>query len=493
MELTPKTRLHVLLREYPFLGPRLVEYNARYASLNNPVLLNTLGRAANLAKVAALGGVPLAELLDRLAGWIAAETGAQVATDLAGLPATRDERRALVKELIKDLHAGAALAEIKRRFGELIEDIGATEIAELEQELIAAGMPQSELTQLCDVHMELFRDSLHDQEPPETPPGHPVNTFIAENRALARVIAELRAELDGVGEAVSVKQQVRLRSLLKRLGEIERHYLRKENQLFPYLEQHGISGPPQVMWSIHDQVRGHLKQAGQAVEIGAAGIIQAELAEGLRKIEDMFTKENLILLPLALDKLSLAEWLELRAGEDHIGYTLIEPGTGWPTPDIIAQARARVPQEEQMSAADTGGFASVMLNLQTGAISPEQVNLLFNHLPVEISFTDEHHIVRFFSEGQERIFPRSPGVIGRHVENCHPPKSVQMVKEILAAFEKGERSVAEFWLELGGRFIHIRYFAVRDSLGRFRGTLEVVQDVTAIRALEGERRLLEWS
>ena len=143
-------------------------------------------------------------------------------------------------------------------------------------------------------------------------------------------------------------------------------------------------------------------------------------------------------------------------------------------------------------ASNEGGFANVMLNLQTGVISPEQANLLFNHLPVEISFTDENHIVRYFSEGKERIFPRSPGVIGRSVEKCHPPKSVHMVKAILTAFENGERDVAEFWLELGGKFIYIRYFAVRDADDNFRGTMEVVQDVTAIRNLEGSRTLLQW-
>jgi len=185
-------------------------------------------------------------------------------------------------------------------------------------------------------------------------------------------------------------------------------------------------------------------------------------------------------------------YASMQAGQDYAAAHDYGEGGGYAqAPD--AHATAAVSMDGAAGAANAAGFASVMLNLQTGALTPEQANLLFNHLPVEISFTDENHIVRYYSEGKERIFPRSPGVIGRHVENCHPPKSLHIVRAILAAFEKGERDVSEFWIEFQGKFVYIRYFAVRDAQGRFRGTLEVVQDCTHIRELAGERRLLDWT
>jgi DUF438 domain-containing protein len=131
--------------------------------------------------------------------------------------------------------------------------------------------------------------------------------------------------------------------------------------------------------------------------------------------------------------------------------------------------------------------------LPTGALTAEQIGLMLTHLPVDVTFVDADNVVRFYSEGKPRIFGRTPDVIGRSVLRCHPAASVHRVKRILDDFRAGYRDVAEFWIQNKGeepRFIHIRYFAVRDSGGTYRGTVEVVQDVTAIRRLQGERRLL---
>ena len=129
--------------------------------------------------------------------------------------------------------------------------------------------------------------------------------------------------------------------------------------------------------------------------------------------------------------------------------------------------------------------------MQTGELSLDQINLMLIHLPLDISFVDEDDVVRYYSEG-ERHFPRSPAVIGRKVQNCHPPKSVSTVQQILDAFKAGEKDTAEFWIQLHGKFLHIRYFAMRDADGTYRGCLEAGQDVTEIRKLDGERRLLDW-
>jgi DUF438 domain-containing protein len=100
--------------------------------------------------------------------------------------------------------------------------------------------------------------------------------------------------------------------------------------------------------------------------------------------------------------------------------------------------------------------------------------------------------VRFFSEGPDRVFERTKAVLGRKVQHCHPPASVHIVEEIVSSFRAGRQDVAEFWIQLKGRFVHIRYFAVRGDDRSYLGTLEVTQDLTRLRQLEDERRLLNW-
>ena len=212
--------------------------------------------------------------------------------------------------------------------------------------------------------------------------------------------------------------------------------------------------------------------------VDQAGVLADPAQAGL--LVEMVYKEEKILFPMSLQTLSDDEWAEIRRGEDEIGYVLALPAAR--RPDETASSTS-----EDREAGDNG-----LHGLMTGDISLAQLNLILSSLPVDLSFVDETDTVRFYSEGPERIFPRSPAVIGRKVQNCHPPQSVHTVQDILDTFRAGTQSVAEFWIELQGRFIHIRYFAIRDKENNYRGCLEVSQDVTGIRALEGERRLLEW-
>jgi DUF438 domain-containing protein len=189
---------------------------------------------------------------------------------------------------------------------------------------------------------------------------------------------------------------------------------------------------------------------------------------------------------MAFDTLSDEEWAAVRAGEGEIGYAFITGVPAWPPADEAAAGGAGAAGAPAGPAAPAG-----LLELKTGGLTLEQLNLMLTALPIDVQFVDEHDQVRFYSEG-ERIFPRSPGVIGRKVQNCHPPASVHKVQQVIDAFRAGDKSTAEFWIELGGKFLHIRYFAVRDAAGAYRGTVETAQDVTGIRALEGQRRLLDW-
>ena len=408
------------------------------------------------------------------------------------------KRKETLKMLIRELHAGKTVEDVKDEFAALLRDVGATEVAEMEQALIAEGLPEMEIKRLCDVHVAVFRESLDAHPSPETLPGHPIHTFRAENSAAARVLDALQEALDALETRPGAAHRLRsgqaqleqASARLRELREYEKHYLRKENILFPYMEQHGFTGPSSVMWAIHDDVRAGWKAldgllaAGPGDDPAAFNARIVEVFEPLNTaIREMFYKEDNILFPAALEKLSDEEWRAIRAQEPEVGYCYVEPGNQWPLGSI--------PLETAPSPVEAQAAAENLLPLDTGALAPQQINLLLTHLPVDITYVDKDDTVRFFSQGKERIFPRSPAIIGRQVQKCHPPASVHRVQKILDDFRAGRRDVAEFWLQMQGKFIHIRYFAIRDEQGEYQGTLEVTQDITHIRTLEGERRLVD--
>jgi hypothetical protein len=491
LTLTPKTTVHTLLKEYPFLLDFLAEYHPEFKKLTNPVLRRTVGRMATLDAVAEQGNVPLNRLTDDIATEVERHTGTRPPiADVADAETIDPARLAELHAIVKDLHAGKTVEEVKPRFEELIQDVEATEIAAMEQKLIEGGVPDTEVKRLCDVHVQVFADALEGHAPISVPAGHPLDTFQRENQALLQVTASLRKVAEAIGEPPDGAAWGRLKGALsdtvERLAEVDKHYLRKENQLFPFLEEHGVEGPSKVMWAIHDDIRGLIKQARQTIAGDDAGLAVSTCLALAKMADDMVTKEEQVLHPMSADTLSDEEWVKIRAGEGDIGYAFVSDVPAWPA----AGAQAGAPAEAgaaSASAAAGGG----LLSLHTGELDLEELNLVLGVLPIDFQYVDEHDRVRFYSEGH-RIFPRSPGVIGRKVQNCHPPASVHKVQQIIDAFRAGEKDVAEFWIEMQGKFLHIRYFAVRGADGSYRGVVETVQDVTAIRALEGQRRLLDW-
>jgi DUF438 domain-containing protein len=498
LTITPKTTVHTLLKEYPFLLDFLAGYHPEFKKLTNPVLRRTVGRMATLDTVAAQGSVPLNVLTQDIADEVERKTGARPPiADVADAGTIDPARLAALHAIVKDLHAGKTVEEVKPRFEELIQDVEATEIAAMEQKLIEGGVPDTEVKRLCDVHVQVFADALAGHEPISVPAGHPLDTFQRENQALLQVTASLRKVAEAVGEPPDGAAWARLKGALsdtvERLAAVDKHYLRKENQLFPFLEEHGVEGPSKVMWSIHDDIRDLIKQARQTiVEDDAALAVSTSLALA-KMVDDMVTKEGQVLHPMAVDTLSDEEWVRIRAGEDDIGYAFIEGVPEWPARTAGEEAGAAgAPAGPGAEAgADEASAGAGLLALNTGGLNLEELNLVLGVLPIDFQYVDEHDRVRFYSEGH-RIFPRSPGVIGRKVQNCHPPQSVHKVQQIIDAFRAGEKDVAEFWIEMQGKFLHIRYFPVRDAGGNYRGVVETVQDVTGIRALEGQRRLLDW-
>jgi DUF438 domain-containing protein len=496
MELNAKTKIDDLLKQFPFLEEFLITLSPKFKGLKNPIMRKTMGKLASLEMAASVSGLNMDRLISSLKTEIEKQSGRDASPgDAAPAPQTQPltdpaDRRAALKAIIKDLHHGEDMAILKQRFKDLIQGVEAPEIAQIEQELMNEGLPAEEIKRLCDVHVEIFKEALEEQDRPDPPMGHPIHTYMKENRASEKIMSDTSMLMGLLGQPPTSgafeEHRLALGEFIERLSEINTHYTRKENQLFPMLEAHHFTGPSQVMWSIHDDIRAHMKQAREAFAGNDPARTLASLKEAIQAIRDMIYKEEHILFPTSLDMLTDSEWIKVKAGEADIGFAWVVPDPGWPD-EILKETAAPTPEPEKVVQDITGA-----LGLDTGRLTPEQINLMLTHLPVDLTFVDENDRVAYYSEGPERIFPRSPAIIGREVRNCHPPKSVHMVNKILDAFKSGSRDSAAFWIELGGKFIYIRYFPVRDAGGHYRGCLEVSQDLTEIRKLEGENRLLDW-
>lgn len=483
MQLSASTKINDLLSTHPFLEDFLVAYNPHFSMLKNKIARATVGRVATLGAAARIAGVDIGALLRDTAGAIEKETSARPEITHEGDGINRQQRIAMLGHIISELHDGGDLATARAHFAQAVGDVDAGEIADMEEEMIKGGLPVGEVQRLCDVHVGAFKDSLDQKKDLSLPAGHPVHTYMADNKiiaALATQLSEIARKLGADASQAAELLPVVTAALAKYDG-LDNHYKRKENQLFPLLERHGVTGPSQVMWGVHDQIRGQWKQAKKSAESGDLKALVDGMPGLTRGMVEMIYKEEKILFPMAMEKLTAEDWAEVKRGEDELGYVLAKPAFALP----LAGGR---PSPSPAPAPVAAG----LLNLSTGALSLEMVDLLLRHLPLDLSFVDENDVVRYYSESKERIFPRTPASVGRTVQNCHPPKSVDTVNRILESFRAGKKDVAEFWIHMGPRFIHVRYFAVRDNAGKYRGCLEVTQDIGAIRALDGERRLLDW-
>ncbi len=481
MNISKETKIYDLLSAYPFLENFLVGRNSRYQNLKNPLMRQTIGRVASLKQVAGIGGENVSELIEDLRGEIERQGRAGFSV-FAGKKYIDPIKQNRLKEIIQGLHRGEELDQLKEQFAALSHGVTATEIADLEQSLIDEGMPEREVRRLCDLHVAVFEDSLGATPVPDMPPGHPVHTFMLENREAENIIAHTLALMRQCGEPPRPErfetESDHFHRLITELEKVNIHYTRKENQLFPLLEKHGVTAPAKVMWSIHDDIRRMIKDAKKQLADRNFLEMFATAKEAMQQIGLMIYKEEHILFAMSIDVLNDEDWRMVRQGEEAIGYAWIES-----------------PPEMPVDWESETASASVMeglLEMETGRMNLEMINLMLTNLPVDLSVVDENDRVIYYSDCPDRIFPRSPAVIGRSVQNCHPPDSVDNVNKILDSFRAGDKRTAEFWITMGGKFLHIRYFALYDRKNQYRGCLEVSQDVTGIRALEGERRLLDW-
>ena len=397
-----------------------------------------------------------------------------------------------LKQIILHLHRGESPDAVRERLASIVRETDATEVAAMEQQLMADGMSVDEVRSMCDLHSQVLRDVVKPiQIRMPVPPGHPVDTFRRENAAIREAVAAARAAFSVVADAASAadlqpEALEACRASANALFDIDRHYRRKEDLVFPFLEKHGIVGPSKVMWAKDDEARELISALGEALREIDAGLDEWKLVlatvgeQALSAVEEMVSKEEMILIPMALDTLTREEWGVVWTESPRIGWCLVEPRTGYTPPEGSAPANPlQVPGQRA-------------LILPTGHLTIEQLQALFQMLPLDLTFVDHEDRVAFFSEGPHRVFARSKAIIGRKVQHCHPPRSVDIVDRILGDFRSGAQDTAEFWIDFRGRFVHVRYFAVRDAARTYLGCLEVTQDVTAIRALQGERRLLQY-
>ena len=396
------------------------------------------------------------------------------------------KRRELLKHMILQLHKGEAPDAIRKQLIRLLGEVPYNDVVEVEQQLISEGLPTEEVLKLCDIHTEVLKGQIDLSESSAVPPGHPVHTFRQENRALEGELAlldKLFATIDQLppeADATEIMAQVRVR--MNALSDVEKHYQRKEYLLFPFLEKHEITGPPTVLWGKHDETRELMKGVIETLQSmsditaeEARTVTEAVIKPASKSISEMIYKEEEILLPMSLDTLTEAEWLDIYNQSLSIGFCLYDPTDEW-RPQIEGDTDTTADQKER-------------IQLPSGSFSPTELTAILNTIPFDLTFVDKDDTVRYFTQGRERIFQRNRAILGRKVQMCHPPKSVHIVEKILEDFKSGSQDQAAFWINLGERFVHIEYYALRDGQGGYLGTLEVSQDLTEKRALTGERRL----
>lgn len=398
------------------------------------------------------------------------------------------EKKKMLKEMIKQLHDGVPPEQVKEKFKQVLEGTSSEDIAKIEQELVKEGMPREELHRLCDVHLAVFGEQVQAQEL-ELAAGHPISILMEEHRIMLEKADRLGVLVGMIEEAcdsVYVGDVLtEVQNIVKDFVDAEKHYLREENVLFPTMEKHGITEPPAIMWMEHNKIREVKKKLRELVEKWNAvpfSDFKTALGEAAKPLCSLlpshFFKENNILFPAALQVVTVDEWEEVRKEFDEIGYCCF-------TPSQVTVAM--VSEKAKMEAKPEGVF-----QFETGSLSKDEIEGILDSLPVDVSFVDKDDRVKYFNKAEKRIFVRTKAVIGRTVQLCHPQKSIHVVNRIVEAFKTGKNDSAEFWITLNDRLVHIRYFAVRDKNGKYLGTMEVTQDLTDIKKIEGQKRLLDW-
>ena len=397
-----------------------------------------------------------------------------------------------------------ALFEIENAFkaGQLSADEARLQIKERVGKVSAYHVAYIEQTMTEETSDECIREDVHaiinmlgdqiDNSMPNLPADHPIMHYLKENEEMKRLLLAV----EDLVQYPMIKNQ--WLELYDKISQYPIHYKRKQNQLYPMLERKGFTRPTTTMWTFDDMVRDEIREAERLLREDQEDAFIKQQERVLLYARDLMEKEEFILYPTSMALISEEEFEDMKSGDQEIGFAFFEVEHKTTENKVGTQPNEQNNFANDLQALLTKyGYSAAgggdKLDVTTGKLTLEQVNLIYKHLPIDISFVDENELVCFYSDTDHRIFPRSKNVIGREVMNCHPRKSAHIVREVIDKLRSGEQDKAEFWINKPGLFIYIIYVAVRDKDGKFRGVLEMMQDCTHIRALEGSQTLLAWS
>ena len=394
-----------------------------------------------------------------------------------------------------------SLEEARKALKDRVQHLAPYEIAIIEQEMVEETEDEC-IKEDIQAMLEVFQDVLvtKDQELPE---NHPISCYRRENAKMK----ELLLSVEDLVQYPLIKNQ--WLELYEDLLKFKIHLSRKQNQLYPVLEKKGFTRPTTTMWTLDDFIRDEIAECYNLLLEDKEEEFIGKQAELVADVRDLMDKEENILYPTSLEMINEEEFRYMAEGDQEIGFAYIsvqadKSGNSASASSSASASTAGAPLSGLSSAP---GFAEELagllgkygfnnkeekLNVTTGQLTLEQINLIYQHMPVDLSYVDENELVCFYTDTKHRVFPRSKNVIGRDVKNCHPKASVHIVEEIIKKFRSGEQDKAEFWINKPDLFIYIIYYAVRDENGKFRGVLEMMQDCTHIRSLQGSQTLLTW-
>lgn len=394
-----------------------------------------------------------------------------------------------------------SLEKARKSLKDRVQHLAPYEIAIIEQEMVVESEDEC-IKEDIQAMLEVFQDVLvtKDQELPE---NHPISCYRRENAKMK----ELLLSVEDLVQYPLIKNQ--WLELYEELLKFKIHLSRKQNQLYPVLEKKGFTRPTTTMWTLDDFIRDEIAECYNLLLEDKEEEFIGKQAELVADVRDLMDKEENILYPTSLEMINEEEFRYMAEGDQEIGFAYIsvqadKSGNSASASSSASASTAGAPLSGLSSAP---GFAEELagllgkygfnnkeekLNVSTGQLTLEQINLIYQHMPVDLSYVDENELVCFYTDTKHRVFPRSKNVIGRDVKNCHPKASVHIVEEIIKKFRSGEQDKAEFWINKPDLFIYIIYYAVRDENGKFRGVLEMMQDCTHIRSLQGSQTLLTW-
>lgn len=392
------------------------------------------------------------------------------------------ERQERLKELILRLHQGEDEELIKEEFAEHFQTVSPLEISVMERKLMREeGLDAEEIMRLCNVHVSVMADFVNsDAEMPVdfSNPGHPVQVLKEENLALEAALMRIRNLLEVYVEVNGEDEELRegLRQQIELIWEFDKHYSRKENSVFPFMEKYGITAPPKVMWGVDDKIRDLYKDFKTAFEADEIENLFPLFSEFEYEMQEMFVKEEEIMIPMISEVFNIDDWLKIADEAEEIGYCIVEPVIRWE------------PKRVELDETETEDLEG-NIQLGTGYLNKQELSIMLDMLPLELTFVDKDDVVKYFNNSkQPKIMPRTPNAIGRDVMNCHPPKVHDTVERLIADLKSGKKDKQAAWFKKGSTYVHITYAAVRDESGEYLGILEYVQDISDLVNIDGESR-----